>query len=83
MMAISYTADGQISIYRNGAAYASYNGGSTGPITYTGGIADVVLGIREQANTYTTGTATGYDPYLAGSIDEARIYNQAFEHRSD
>lgn len=76
MMAISYAANGQITIYRDGQLYASYM--ASGPMSYTGGVADVVLGLRHHLAGGTAGaTAEGTDPFLAGAIDEARIYAYA------
>lgn len=80
MVAISYAADGQINIYHNGVLYASYTAG--GPLSYANGVADVVLGLRHElagqpGRPNVPGTADGTDPFLAGSIDEARIYEYA------
>jgi hypothetical protein len=75
MLAIAYGPGGLIEIYRNGQLYASYTTG--GPITYPASIADVILGARHLDAAGGTGTWGGNDPFLAGFIDEARIYNRA------
>lgn len=65
MIAISYGPGGKIEIYRDGELYHEYTTG--GPISYTAGLADVLLGLRHEN--------AGGTPFLAGSINEARIYN--------
>ncbi len=75
MMAIVQEADGTISIYREGDLYATY--AATGPIDYTGGVADVLLGLRHEDIAGGSGTVGGADQFLAGLIDEARIYGTA------
>jgi hypothetical protein len=75
MVAITYDVGGVISIHRNGVLYASYTTG--GPIPYAMGVADVLLGVRHDDASGGSGTPGGNDPFLAGFIDEARIYNYA------
>ncbi len=76
MLAIAYGPGGAIDIYRNGELYATYT--TSGPINYPANIADVVLGVRHSDRIGETGgTPGGNDPFLAGLIDEARIYNHA------
>ncbi len=65
-----------IRIYRNGVLYADY----TPPnprIAYPAGVADVLIGVRHSDLAGGTGTADGFDEFLAGSIDEARLYDTA------
>lgn len=76
MMAIAYGPGGLIDIFRDGELYASYTA-ATSPITYTGGLADVLLGVRHSDIAGGSGTATGNDAFLAGWIDEAQIYDHA------
>ena len=61
-----------IKIYRNGALYADYTPANP-RATYTAGVADVLIGVRHSDRARDTGTATGFDMFLAGSINEARI----------
>jgi hypothetical protein len=81
MMAITYTSDHQVNIYRNGTPYASYSTVSAGvaqsPVSLSAGSTDVILGKRHYNPSDTMGTAAGTDAWLAGTIDEARIYNSA------
>lgn len=76
MMAITHAPDGTIALYRDGVPYGlPYN---PGPVqVYTGGVADVLIGVRHEDVISSPGTATGFDPYLAGAIEEARIYERA------
>ena len=67
MMAIVYDLDGTITLYRDGVLYASQTPG--GPIEYLAGSSNVLLGLRH--------TGAGGDPFLAGLINEARIYGMA------
>lgn len=64
-----------IKIYRNGVLAADYVSGPRA--TYAAGVADVVIGVRHADLIGGTGTAEGFDQFLAGSIDEARIYDTA------
>jgi hypothetical protein len=75
MMAIVYDGD-RISLYRNGTLYATYTDPDS-PVTYVGGIADVLLGLRHEDASGAAGTALGNDPFLAGMINEARLYDAA------
>jgi hypothetical protein len=77
MMAISYEPNGNITMYRNGAIYrAPYNPGAP-MITYPSQVADVTIGVRHADVIGQFGTAGGQDPYFAGEIEEARIYDHA------
>jgi len=67
MMAITYADASTLTIYRNGALYATYNPGSL--INYTG-TAEALFGFRH--------TGGGGAP-LGGFINEARIYNEALD----
>ncbi len=70
------SSDNNIKIYRNGALYADYT--PAYPRTnYPAGVADVLIGVRHSDRAGDTGTAGGSDAFLAGSIDEARIYDTA------
>jgi len=65
-----------IKIYRNGVLYTDYTPANP-RITYPAGVADVLIGVRHSDLVGGTGTAEGFDEFLAGAIDEARIYNTA------
>lgn len=65
-----------IKIYRNGVLAADYNPGNP-LITYPAGVADVVIGVRHSDLVGGSGTPEGFDEFLAGSINEARIYDTA------
>jgi len=76
MMAITYAADSSIAIYRNGMSHAGTDTASQGGLeTYEAGMARAVLGLRHTPAADQTGTPSGNDPFLAGEIDEARIYS--------
>jgi hypothetical protein len=75
MMAISYDAVGGIVLRRDGVEYARHSAGT--PVSFPAGVADFVLGLRHEDAAGAGGTATGMDPYLAGSIEEARVYPTA------
>lgn len=77
MLAISYDNSGSINIYRDGQKYASYNAGSTQ--SFSADLAQVLLGLRASVlvDVGEEGTATGNDGFLAGLINEARIYDGA------
>lgn len=78
MIAISYDAANQITIYRNGQVYATAAATSLGALqTYAAGVADVLIGLRHLDLSGTTGTAAGVDGYFAGAVNEARIYGAA------
>ncbi|MBX3747951.1 MAG: DUF1553 domain-containing protein [Verrucomicrobiae bacterium] len=70
-LAIVYSADHQIAVYRNGVPYgtAYTPSGSQGTLrTFETGAARVLLGLRH------TG---GGNPFFAGEIEEARLYDRA------
>lgn len=75
MMSIVYDVDGSLEIYRDGSLYASYQAG--GPVDYLGGVADVLFGLRHEDVAGGSGTATGNDQFLAGLLNEARLYGVA------
>ena len=75
MISISYSAGGQITIYQNDALYATYAAG--GPVSYVAGVSDVLIGLRHLSASGQVGDATGNDAYLAGFVEEARIYGGA------
>ncbi|MEZ4333168.1 MAG: hypothetical protein R3F35_15515 [Myxococcota bacterium] len=77
---VRYEADGTIRIFRDGQPYttAPYASGAP-PIRYEAGRANVLMGLRHQDVAGTTGSLAGNDPYLAGRIDEARIYAVALD----
>jgi hypothetical protein len=78
MIAISYDANNQITIYRNGQVYATAANTSLGSLqTYPAGVADFLIGIRHSDTIGTAGTAAGVDPYFAGAVNEARVYGAA------
>jgi cysteine-rich repeat protein len=75
MIAITYAADGSINVFRDGAPYVPmYMPGPTQ--VYAAGMADVLFGVRHEDVIGSFGTATGTDPYFAGAIEEARIYDR-------
>lgn len=78
MIAITYASNGAITIYRDGQLYASAASTSQGSLqTYPAGVADVLIGARHIDAAGGSGTENGADPFLAGFVDEARVYNQA------
>ena len=78
MVAIVYDSNNQITIYRNGQVYATAANTSLGTLqTYPAGVADVLFGLRHIDIVGQAGSAAGTDAYLAGSINEARIYSAA------
>jgi hypothetical protein len=75
MMAIVYGIDNSITIYRDGELYAV---GDQGDLqVYPGGVADVLLGVRHSDIAGGTGSVGGNDQFLAGWINEARVYRGA------
>jgi Concanavalin A-like lectin/glucanases superfamily len=77
MLAITYSGGvgpQTISLYRNGSPYASL---STGVQTFSGSTIDALIGLRHDDRQFTSGTATGFDSFLAGFVNEARIYDTA------
>jgi hypothetical protein len=78
MIAIVYDSNNQMTIYRNGQVYATAANTSLGSLqTYPAGVADVLFGLRHIDIVGQAGSAAGTDAYLAGSINEARIYSAA------
>jgi hypothetical protein len=75
MLAIVYEDDGSITMYRDGAFYADATQGTLQ--TYPADVSDVLIGLRHVDSAGVVGTADGADPYLAGSVNEARIYSGA------
>ncbi len=75
MIAIAYAADNSIKIYRNGALYAAYTQGTMQ--AYGANVAQILLGVRHAVHVNGVGTAAGNDPFFAGDVDEARLYNTA------
>lgn len=76
MIAISYSADNRITIYRNGQVYAPAANASLGTLQpYTAGVANILLGLRHEDLSGSTGTRNGPDGFFAGAINEARVYN--------
>lgn len=65
-MAITYTAEGRITLYRNGRVYGE--GYTVRPATFNAKETQVVFGLRH---------TNGGKPYLNGAIDEARLYDVA------
>jgi hypothetical protein len=67
-VAITYAADGTITLYRDGAPYGrGYK--STGPVAFRAGTAQVVFGLRH--------APAGGNKMLAGTISTARLYARA------
>jgi hypothetical protein len=75
MMAIVYGADNSITLYRDGVLYATASQGTLQ--TYPGGVADVLIGLRHFDIGGGVGTPGGNDQFLAGWVNEARIYSGA------
>ncbi|MCA9677911.1 MAG: hypothetical protein H6708_34405 [Kofleriaceae bacterium] len=76
MLAYAYQPDGTITTYRDGVVYKAAF--APGPMqTYGAGVADVLIGVRHDDAILSTGTPTGTDPYLAGQVEDARIYDHA------
>ena len=77
-MAIVYDSNNQITIYRNGQVYATAANASLGSLqTYPAGVANILFGLRHSDLAGQAGSASGTDAFLAGSINEARIYSAA------
>lgn len=67
-MAVVYSSDGTITVYRNGRQYGqSYQ--ATGPQPFEAGASQVVFGLRH--------APVGGNRMLAGSIDRAQLYDRA------
>ena len=75
MVAIVYDEDSSIRIYRDGELYAVASQG--GLETYPAGVSDVLIGVRHEDISGGMGTVDGPDPFLAGFVNEARIYQGA------
>ncbi len=68
-IATAYRADGTIAVFRNGELYGqSWKSATESPITFASGDAHILLGKRHN---------TGGKAFLAGEIDEARLYDRA------
>lgn len=66
-LAITYSADGTIAMYRNGVPYGkSYRPGSHGLVRREAGAWRVMLGLRHHGST----------GYYAGTVLEARVYDR-------
>ena len=76
MIAIVYGADNSVTIYRDGMIYGQYTKGTLQTYS-TANSSDVLLGLRHGDRSADVGTVDGADVFLAGSIDEARIYGVA------
>jgi len=77
MMAIVYGPGNNITIYRNGQVYASATSATYGTLqTYSANAANFLIGKRH-SDLADGGTATGVDGFLAGSVNEARVYGAA------
>jgi hypothetical protein len=75
MVAIVYDEDSSIRLYRDGELYAVATQG--GIETYPAGASDVLIGLRHLDLSTGMGTVNGADGFLAGFINEARIYKGA------
>ena len=75
MVAIVYDEDNSIRIYRDGELYAVASQG--GLESYPAGVSDVLIGLRHEDIGGGMGTVNGPDPFLAGFVNEARIYQGA------
>ena len=75
LIAITYSLDNSINIYRNSELYASYTKGTLQP--FTGGLTDFLLGLRhiECVQGGPCGSGGAARAFFAGSINEARVYN--------
>ena len=75
MMAIVYGPGDNITMYRDGQVYANAAHASSGTLqTYPAEVADVLIGKRHDDLADGGGTPAGVDGFLAGSVNEARIY---------
>jgi hypothetical protein len=75
MMAIVYGLDNSIQIYRDGELYATASQGELQ--VYPADVADVLIGVRHLDIAGGAGTVGGNDQFLAGFVNEARIYRGA------
>ena len=68
-IAITYSADGTIRMYRDGAPYGhAYR--SSGPVTFNAGRSQVLIGMRH-------GTPERRTARLRGAVDRAQLYDRA------
>ena len=67
-VAIAYSPDGRIAVYRNGKLYGAEYAPQDRPPAFPAGGARVLLGLRH------TGAASGF---FEGEIEEARLYDRA------
>ena len=75
MVAIVYALDNSIQIYRDGELYATASQGELQ--VYPADVADVLIGLRHLDIAGGVGTVGGNDQFLAGFVNEARIYRGA------
>lgn len=75
---IVYAADRATVIYRDGIPYGVAASPGKAAKRF-GAAADIMMGVRHEDQATTTGTAAGTDAYLAGAIDEVRIYDRALD----
>ncbi|MBM3846420.1 MAG: hypothetical protein FJ405_09060, partial [Verrucomicrobia bacterium] len=77
MMAIVYGPGNAITIYRNGEVYSAAATATTGTLrVYPANVGDILIGKRHDDLPNTGGTRDGTDGFLAGSVNEARVYAQ-------
>ena len=70
-VAATYRADGTIAVFRNGEPYGqSWKSATESPITFAADNAHILLGKRH---------TPGGKAFLAGEIEEARLYDRALE----
>ena len=70
-VAATYRADGTIAVFRNGEPYGQpWKSATESPITFAAGEAHILLGKRH---------TPGGKAFLAGEIEEARLYDRALE----
>ncbi len=70
-VAATYRADGTIAVFRNGELYGqAWKSATESPITFAAGNAHILLGKRH---------TPGGKAFLAGEIEEARLYDRALE----
>ncbi len=70
-VAAVYRSDGTITLFRNGTPYGhSWKPASQSPVTFAAGNAHVLLGKRHLGGGHS---------FLAGEIEEARLYDRALE----
>jgi len=70
-VAITYRADGTITLFRNGAPYGQpWKPSTASPILFAAGDAHILLGKRHSG---------GSSGFLAGEIEEARLFDRALD----